>query len=126
MQHSIGIFFILVQNWHSLYIRVKKLSLLRFYFSFRSNWAFCWVKEDYKISRSLAIVRIVRFWTIATWKIQIILDRWDHKIVRSRSDFDNYAWVYFLKLEYVRLEIHKAKKPPHQQVELKFYMELEL
>ena len=35
-------------NWHSLYIRVEKLGLLGFYFSFRSIWVFCQVKKDYK------------------------------------------------------------------------------
>ena len=44
----------------SLYIRIEKLDLLRCYFSFGSNLAFCQVKEDYKKSGLFEDIEIVR------------------------------------------------------------------
>ena len=55
----------------SLYLRRAKLGLLRCYFSFGSNWAFCHVKEDYKKSGLIKIVRIVRSWIIVAILLKI-------------------------------------------------------
>ena len=84
MWHSIRIF-LFESNWHSLYIRVEKLSLLGFYFSFGFNWAFCQVKEDYKKPKLFRIVKIMR--SYRSWTIAKILERsrsfWVGGIVKS-------------------------------------------
>ena len=43
-----------------LYIKIAKLSLLRYYLSFGSNRVFCQVEENYKKAESFGILKIVR------------------------------------------------------------------
>ena len=61
-----------------------KLGLFGYYFSFRSNWTFRQVKENYKKLESFGIVKIIQ--SYQSWTIAKIIERsesfWTSKIVK--------------------------------------------
>ena len=89
--------FLFGSNWHFLYIRVEKLGLLGFYFSYRSNWAFC----QRRLQETKAVWDHIRSYDLTDrkdpWKIWIVLGRWDHKVVESRSGFWQ-PWMWQIHL----------------------------